>query len=306
MSRLSSRQIEAFRAMMLTGSVTRAAQVMYVTQPAVSRLIRDLQAALELTLFERQGTRLTPTHEARALLAEVERSYVGLNRIADAAKLIGKRRAGALRIAAMPALCNGFLPRFAGRYLEQRAGLSLSLFGLISSTVVEWVVSDQCDLGFAVAPIDAMAARSEPLPGVRYVAVVPEGHRLARRKTLRPKDFAGQNFIALGPSTTPSYFRLNDVFSRHDVTRTIRVETPLSGIACSMVAAGAGVSIVDPFTAAEFSTRGVVARRFEPATVFQVTALYPSHRALPPIAREFLSALALHVREFGEAFNVAA
>src|SRR5436853_7818507 len=132
MARINPRQIEAFRALMLTASTTRAAQVMNVTQPAVSRLVRDLQAALELTLFERQGTRLTPTNEALALYAEVERSYVGLERIAQAAREIRGRRAGALRIAAMPALCSGFLPRFAGHYLMQRPGLDVALFGLMS------------------------------------------------------------------------------------------------------------------------------------------------------------------------------
>jgi DNA-binding transcriptional LysR family regulator len=108
--------------------------------------------------------------------------------------------------------------------------------------VLDWVVSDQCDLGFAAAPIEHAAARSEMMPAVRYVAVMPDGHRLARRRVLRPRDFAGQPFVTLGP-TTPSRHRIDDVFAQHGVSRVLRVETPLSEIACALVAAGVGLSV---------------------------------------------------------------
>src|SRR5580658_7912125 len=78
---LTHRQVEAFRAVMLTGRVTAAAEMLRITQPAVTRLIRDLQTATHLRLFQRQGSRLLPTGEASALYLEVERSFVGLDRI---------------------------------------------------------------------------------------------------------------------------------------------------------------------------------------------------------------------------------
>jgi DNA-binding transcriptional LysR family regulator len=304
MRRLNSRQIEAFRALMLTASVTRAAAAMHVTQPAVSRLVRELQDSLELTLFDRNGNRLVPTSDALALFTEVERSFVGLDRIADAARELRSRRAGRLRIAAMPALTNGVLPRFAGRFLAERPRVDLALFGLVSNTVLDWVVSDQCDVGFAAAPIQHAAVSAEALPAVRYVAVMPAGHRLARRRVLRPRDFAGEPFVAIGPSV-PSRFRIDDVFSAHRVSRAIRVETPLSEIACALVASGVGVSIVDPFTASEYESRGVVARTFEPALEFQVAALFPVRRTASSVAREFVAGFVAHLEAFRDGFGVA-
>jgi DNA-binding transcriptional LysR family regulator len=297
MPRLNSRQIEAFRALMLTASTVRAAEMMNVTQPAVSRLVKELQAAVQLTLFERRGARLVPTSEALALYAEVERSFVGIERIGRAAHDLRERRSGVLRVAAMPALCNGFLPRYTGHFLAEHAEVDLALFGLVSHMVLDWVVSGQCDLGFAAAPIEHAAVAMEKMPAVRYVAVVPEGHRLAERRVIRPRDFAGLPFIALGP-TTPSRFRIDDVFSRHGVRRTIRVETPLSEIACALVASGVGVSVVDPFTAREYATRGVVARPFDPALQFQIAALYPSHRSLSAVAREYINGFRAYVEAF--------
>lgn len=298
MRHLNARQVEAFRALMLTASTVRAAEMMHVTQPAVSRLVRDLQDALDLTLFERRGTRLAPTSAAVSLYREVERSFVGMERIAQAARELRARRAGVLRVAAMPALANGFLPRFSGRFLAERPNVDFALFGLVSSSVLDWVISDQCDLGFAAAPIEHAAATFEAMPSVRYVAVMPEGHRLAQRRVLRPRDFADEPFVALGP-TTPSRHLIDEVFARHGVSRSQRVETPLSEIACALVASGLGLSICDPFTANEYSTRGVVARPFEPAIAFRFSALSPSHRALEGVTREFIAGFAASVEALG-------
>ena len=159
MRHLNSRQVEAFRALMLTASTVRAAEMMHVTQPAVSRLVRELQEALDLTLFERRGTRLVPTSAAVSLFREVERSFVGMERIAQCG-------AGTARRAA-PACCawpgcrrcaTASCRAIAGGFLAERPRLDFALFGLISSSVLDWVVSDQCDIGFAAAPMEHAAA----------------------------------------------------------------------------------------------------------------------------------------------------
>ncbi len=297
MDRLQPRQIEAFRALMLTGSTTRAAEAMHVTQPAVSRLVRELQAELGLALFERRGNRLVPTREAIALYGEVERSYVGLARIAHAARELRERRTGMLRVAVMPTLANGTMPRFAAAFLAAHPGVDIAMFGLVSHMVLDWVVSEQCDVGFAAAPIQHAAVAAEAMPALRYVAVVPDGHRLARKRRLQPRDFAREPFVGLGPST-PLQYRIDEVFSSHGIKRRVRVETPLSGIVCALVAAGAGIGIVDPFTAVEYEGRGVAMRPFDPAIEFHVAALHPVQRTLSPVARRFIDGFAAHVAAF--------
>ncbi len=197
MARINSRQVEAFRAMMLTGSVTEAAKLMAVTQPAVSRLLRDFQALLKMDLFERRGTGLVPTAAATTLYTEVERSFVGLERITAAAEEIRGRRIGSLRIAALPALSNGYLPRLAGHFLKQRPNLNLAFFGVISPIVIDWVLNNQCDIGFAEMPIAHSGLPSLRLPALPRVAVLPTGHRLAEKQVLEPRDFEGETFISL-------------------------------------------------------------------------------------------------------------
>lgn len=294
---LNPRQIEAFRAVVLTGSVGAAASLINVTQPAVSRMLRDLQQHLELTLFERRGTGLVPTSEALSLYAEVERAFVGLERISHMATELRTRRAGFLRIAALPALANGFLPRFLGRFLAERPRLDIVLSGLVSHAVLASVAQGQCDLGFAEASMEHATVQRETMPVAPYVAVLPEGHRLARKKRLRPKDFEGESFISLGPSSL-SRFRIDRVFAEHGVTRIMRIETPLSEIACSLAGSGAGVTLCEPFTATEYATRGIVVRPFEPRIEFEFASLYAAQRSMPPVAREFIDGFRHHITEF--------
>ena len=284
---LNPRQIEAFRAVMLTGGITAAAELLNISQPAVSRLIADLQYALKLTLFERRGARIAPTSEALSLYQEVERSFVGLERIEQAARDLYDRRAGVLRIGAMPALAIGFLPRFVARFLVERPRVDVSLWGSSSTVVLDWVAAGQCELGFSQSTVDHGTVLSEKLPPVPVVAIVPSGHPLAARSLLTPQDFAGEAFISLGPSTLLRY-RIDAVFADHGVNRIMRVETQLTMIACAMVATGAGVSIVDPFTAEEYAGRGVVVRPFEPRVHIEMAVLRSAQRSLSTLAQDFL------------------
>lgn len=284
---LNPRQIEAFRTVIVTGGVTAAAQALHISQPAVTRLIHDLQYALGLKLFVKRGTRLVPTNEALSLYREVERQFVGLERIESAAKSLREGQSGRLRIAALPTFNVGFLPRIVGRFMQDRPGLEAAVYGSISSQVVDWVASGFCDVGFAQGPLDFPNIDVEFLAPVPGVAVLPEGHRLAEKSVLGPEDFIDEAFVSL-EQTTQLRYRVDAIFSAARVTRQTRVETPLSMIACGLVAAGAGVTIVDPFTASEYSGRGIVVRPFRPALLYDVGVVWATGRFRSALARDFV------------------
>ncbi|KRE07299.1 transcriptional regulator [Bosea sp. Root670] len=286
MSMLNPRQIEAFRTVIVTGGITAAAQALNITQPAVTRLIQDLQYALGLPLFVKRGARLVPTNEALSLYREVERQFVGLERIENAARNLRDGRAGSLRVAALPAFNVGFLPRVVGSYLKQKPDLEIALYGSISSQVVDWVTSGFCELGFAQLPLDFPGIDIEILPAMAPVAVLPTGHRLAAKAELTPEDFVDEPFISLEQSTQLRY-RIDALFSAHRVARQTRVETPLSMIACGLVAAGAGLSVVDPFTAAEYRGRGVEVRPLRPAVTYDIAIIWGAGRFRSAIALDF-------------------
>jgi len=280
---------------MVTGSVTSASHMLAITQPAVSRLLRDLQDSLSLKLLEKRGSKLVPTAEGTALYAEVERSFIGLDKIAQAADEIRARRTGSLRIAALPALSNGFMPRFAGRFMASHPNLDLSLFGVISPLVVDWVASRQCDFGFVEMPIAHPDLPSLMMPRLKRVAVMPAGHKLTKKKIIRPNDMEGENFISLKLGSN-SRFAIDKIFSEYNVQRNLHVETHLSEIMCGIVSSGYGLAICDPFTAVEFSKRSVVARPFMPEIPFEFGVLLPFGESLTGLALEYVSQFTDYVK----------
>jgi DNA-binding transcriptional LysR family regulator len=296
---LNPRQIEAFRTVIVTGGVTSAAKALNISQPAVTRLIHDLQYVLGLTLFERRGTRLVPTNEALSLYREVERQFVGLEQIQNAARNLRDGLAGSLRIAALPTFNVGFLPRLVAAYMKDKPGLDLAIYGSISSQVVDWVATGFCDIGFAQYPLDFPHIDVEQLPSVPAVAVLPEGHRLAGKPYLEPQDFVGEPFVSLAGSTQWRY-RTDALFSAARVTRQIRVETPLSMIACSLVASGAGIGIVDPYTAAEYGGRGIVALPFRPEVLYDIGVVWPAGRFRSPLALGLVETVVAAIHNLAE------
>ncbi len=200
MATLNPRQIEAFRMVMLRGSITAAAQMLNVSQPAVSRLIRDLEVRTGLSLFERHGNHLLPTPDASQFLAEVERYALGLQALTTYAHELASLKRGSLRIIAMPALAMGFLPRFVASFIEGRNLSRVYLHGTPSHLVIDAISAGQADVGFAAAPSERPGLVIEPLDA-HVVVVMQRRHPLAKQRSVRTKDLKGEKLIALAEPT---------------------------------------------------------------------------------------------------------
>src|SRR6185369_588959 len=109
--KLNLRQIEVFRAVMVSGSISGASKLLYVSQPAISRLMSHTEQRLGLELFRRTKGRLYPTPEARRLLGEVNVVYEGIERVNEIAEDLAANRTGSLRITCSPNLGQTVLPR---------------------------------------------------------------------------------------------------------------------------------------------------------------------------------------------------
>jgi DNA-binding transcriptional LysR family regulator len=254
--RLNLRQVEAFHAVMRTGSMTGAANLMAVTQPAVTRLIRDFEDVVAFPLFERRGNQLLPTPQAIALIPEVERSFIGLERIARLAAGIREHTAGSLRIAAMPAVANTLLPRFLAKFLTERPDVQVSLLGIPSYQVAEMVSAGQVDIGYAEGPLNRHGLDMQVV-AMDAVVILPPDHPLAEHDVLAPSDLAHQRFIGLRPG---SLFAAGVQLALSEVPRITQIETSLTYTACALVAQGLGISIVDPPTAQDFLAQGLLIR----------------------------------------------
>ena len=288
---MNLKQVEAFRAVMVTGSMTAAAKSLFTTQPNVSRLIAHLERDTGLKLFERAGVRLVPTSEGAAFFREVERAYVGLQGLANAAEEIRNLGSGRLRIAAMPAVGYTLVPRAIKRFQEQYPGVTVSLHVNTSGTVNHWTASQFCDIGVAVYISEASNCEVELLSTVAAVCVMPAEHRLAKKRTIKPADLAGESFISLCQGDGMRTL-MDAVFQRAGVERKLAIEAQYTAICCEMVRSGMGVTLAHPVVARDFEGPEIAIRPFSPAVMIPTYLVYPPQRSRDRLAAAFVKLLA--------------
>lgn len=288
--KLTHRQVEVFRALMSTGSVTRAAEALHTSQPTLSRELARLEQVLGMTLFDRVKGRLRPTARAVAWLEEVERSYQGLDRIAAAAQSLRQFAQGQLAVACLPALSHALLPEAMRRFVEGHPQVGLSVTQQDSPLLEAWLTEQRFDLGLCERPQAPPACSAELLLQADEVCVLPDGHPLLARRVLKLKDFDGQAFVSFVPSDP--YRQLVDaLFERHGVQRRLNIETASAASVCALVRHGLGVAIVNPLTAMELAGAGLHIRALADSIPFEVTLVTPQFRPASPLRDAFAAAL---------------
>ncbi|MBK3400736.1 MULTISPECIES: LysR substrate-binding domain-containing protein [Methylobacterium] len=287
---MNIRQLEAFRAMMQAGTTKGAAELIGLSQPAVSRLIEAFEYAVDLPLFSRVRNRLTPTPEAVLLFEAVERTFASVDRIREAAADIRAADTGKLSLAALPALAFGIMPAALEAYRAQHPRTSVTLAVQTSARVEELAAAQAIDLGFAELPLTRNGVDVEPFCQTPLVLAVPPAHPLAGRSEVTPQDLTGEPLIAL-PQTSLSRQRLDQAFARAGMTCRPALEAQYSALVASLIARGLGIGLLDPFTAAGSDGRGLIHVPFRPSILFEVGVLHPTQRPLSRAARAFLAVI---------------
>ncbi|MDH3234423.1 MAG: LysR substrate-binding domain-containing protein [Alphaproteobacteria bacterium] len=295
--KLNLRQLEAFKAVMETGTVSQAAGVLNVSQPAVSKLIANFERAVGFDVFDRAHGRLAPTPEAAILYNVVERAFVSVAQIGQSAIDIRERRHGRLMIGVMPALSTGFIQEVATEFLVDRPRVTLTLDARSSARVIESLAGQQLDLGIVAAGLDHAGVETEFFCRVEAVCVLPSDHRLAKKDVIVPTDLDGEHFISLTmlDRIRP---RIDHPFEEAGVRRILRIDTPMAASACAFVAKGAGVAIVDPFSALEARDGRIVIKPFAPAVPLDFVIAYPLHAQRSQLVLDFIVALRRSLRAY--------
>ncbi|NTA40300.1 LysR substrate-binding domain-containing protein [Agrobacterium salinitolerans] len=287
---MNLRQVEIFRVVMTSGTTARAAEILHVSQPAVSKMIQELERSLGFDLFQRIKGRLHPTQEGQLFFREVEQAFLGLAHLRGAAARIRDYGSGELRIACLSALSTNVLPRALQSFMTRNPNVAITFQARMSSNVRDLVASGQFDLGIVADEIDSTGVEVEEFARFRVAVAMPQGHALEALDVIHPTDLAGHPFIALAPEDTTRR-EAEAAFESAGVTIRPVMETPYSTTICSMVAAGIGVGLVNPLTAEPYVDHGLVLRPFEPALHFRTLLITPPNRLASQNLGQFISDL---------------
>src|SRR3954454_10691289 len=235
---MNVRQMEAFKTLMLAGSVTAAGELLKLSQPTISKLIAQIESQTKLQLFDRARGRLVPTLEAHSLLKNVEKALNALEEVGRSATQLARTHTGGVRIACIPSIGTGFMPNAIASFIKTNPKTKATLYVRSSNYVVERVSGKLADLGLVSEGVDAMGAdsiRFQELPGA--ICVLAPSHPLRRKRFLQPKDFEGEPFVTVGRDK-PFRYLIDRAFVEAGVNRNIVVEATYFGAAYALAAAG--------------------------------------------------------------------
>lgn len=289
---LSIRHLEIFRALMHAGSVTGAARLLHTSQPTVSREIARMEQVCGLTLFERSSGRLNATAQGLMLFEEVERSYVGLDRVRKAAEAIRRFEYGQLTVTCLPLFSQTIVPRASSAFRRKHPQIGISVTAQESPLLEESLSGQRHDLGLVEGDSLLGGTSMQTLLVEDMVCVLPSGHGLAAKAVLELADFQGVDFINLSGLDVYRQ-RVDDCFQSAGVERHVTVETNNSASVCAMVRHGLGVTIMNPLSALEEAGRGVEVRRLAVSIPYQVMLVQAQHRP----ASAFVEAYCEQLRE---------
>ncbi|MGR3628624.1 MAG: LysR substrate-binding domain-containing protein [Sulfitobacter sp.] len=290
---LTLRQLETFREVMRSGSISAASRTLLRTQPAVSTMIANIEKELGFSLFQRERGRLTPSPEAHYLLEETEEVLERMGRTVRTMAEFGTLDRGHLRIACHPAASSFFMPRVLAAFLDTRPNVKADLMMRASHVVEDLIASQQFDIGLAETPPERGSIKIETFDP-KCVIAIPKSDPLAGRDFITPADLHnypmamlfGDHSVTIG--TEKAFAKSGKTLNRRFVLRTFLP-------ALELVSSNLCAAVVDRITATTSPVVGVVFREFEPAITSTVAILVPAHRPASVLTNVFNDHLREHL-----------
>jgi len=271
------------------GSVSRAAEALFVSQPAITLQLQALERELGIKLFERSGRRLVPTREGEKLYALARPLVEGIDGL-DAVfrQQVGGLDGGVLDVAAGSSTILYLLPGMVEAFRERQPDARLTLHHVSGGRGLELLRSDAVDL--AVGSMLDVPADLSYLPAYRFepMLITPLDHPLAHKPELRLEDLSPYGLI-LPPKRHTTYRMVDLVFQRNHVPHTVALEVGDWEVIKQYVAMGMGVSIVTAICLTDSDRTRLAARslaKYFPSRSYGVVVRKGKY--LSPQARAFV------------------
>jgi DNA-binding transcriptional LysR family regulator len=256
----SLRELEVFTTLAETLNYRRAAERLHLSQPAVSGVIARLEAALGARLFDRSTRAVALTAAGGAWLPEVRLLRQQAATAAQAVRDVVERRAGQVRVAALPSLAASAVPGAFARFAAQHPGVRLQVLDTLSGPAFDLVRAGQVDLALTAANPDYADLAYTPLVSDAFVLLLPAGHALAAgRGPLRWADVAALPHISMPRPTSVRQYA-EAALLQQGLRFEPRYEVEHLATITAMVAAGLGVAALPELAALVARSAQVVQR----------------------------------------------
>jgi DNA-binding transcriptional LysR family regulator len=286
--RIKLRQVEGFLAAADTGSFSRAAEKIGMTQPAFSQLIREMESALDVKLFDRSTRQVHITDTGKLLRDQMRRGLLEIEDACSNARAIIRLEQGKLSLAVLPSLAFGFVTSALARYRKAYPNISVRLYEAHNGVALERVAQRQADFAVCTDLHIPPSMTFETLFQDELVAVLPAKHRLARRKHIEWPRLMDETLILISAQSSANNELVRAAFRQNGLDKTADCEVLNIVTALSMVRAGFGVTIIPRVALPELNMSGLAHRSLAgPSLVRNIGLCSRSDRTVMPAAERF-------------------
>ncbi|QSR17498.1 LysR family transcriptional regulator [Novosphingobium sp. KA1] len=283
---LTIRQIEIFRAVMITKTVSGAARMLGTSQPGLSRMLAHIEDRLRFRLFDRTRGRLVPTQEARALFEEIEHVYKGFADLEHVVQRLAKGSDRTFRVGASPSLGHSVVPQMLSRLTANYPGLTIQFDILSVEQADDYLALQRGDYALTVFPIDHPNVLSSRIGSGRMVCAVPADHPLVGRARISVADIRGEGIQSFRHDT-PHGRIIAEMYAAAGEELEVATYVRFAETAVAFVANGMGLALVDSFTAMQAHADGVRFLEFDAPGVLPVYISRNIEAARPIIGETF-------------------
>jgi LysR family transcriptional regulator for metE and metH len=237
---LEIKHLRLVSAIARTGSVTRAGDLLNLSQSALSHQLRDIEDRLETSLFHRVGKRMVLTPAGDALLRTATQVIDMVGRAEDEVRKAGKSDSGLLRITTQCYTCYHWLPGLLKEYRLRHPNVEIQVDADATARPIKSLLEGRIDLAIVSDRARDRRLVERPLFEDELLVIMSPGHRLAGRAFLEPEDFADETLIIYPPKDESTV--LQRILAPAGVTPKAIQQVQLSEAIIELVKAGLGVS----------------------------------------------------------------
>ena len=287
---ISSRHIEVFYHVYNEGSLTRAAKVLNVSQPLVSKTLAYAEHKLKLKLFVRHARRLSPTPEADILFKHAEDVNQQISKFNNIAENLVSDPSSIINIGCTPSLGLGLLPKLLNKYLKVNPGTKFNIVNLQSLDLEDQLKELTFDLVICFNPNDSDLFKMTVLHSGKLV-LISSKENSPQEAIFRLAGIQDQPFIKIkNLKTNAAQNNLDDVLKKEGIAVNWIAETETIQVAKAMVEKGSGYAIIDDFSAAINGDK-ISINEIEPAIGYQICMISNKEKPLSVSAQSFINFL---------------
>ena len=286
------RHIEAFHAVMTTGSVRAAAEWLHLSQSAVSHTISHAEQELGFTLFQRSKGHLLPTPEAQALHREAMKVYESLEHLKRMARNIRQASVGLIRVGAIPALCHELLVDVIAAFRAAYPDVEIRVHTLHKHEMTQALLLRDIDLALDYFPLEHPAIESVTLADFGLYVLIPLPDAHSTPSSVKLQELQSRPLVAL-PETDPIMAEVLQACDRLELTLHPVIDVQTSRMAVGLVERGLGWAVTDAFTAHNAPRAKVAVARLEPRLPCPLCINHLREQPAGLVARRFIE----HIRD---------